>query len=320
MNVKLLKKLVSVVLLVTMLMVCIPSAFAVTEDELSDGYEYGAVLVSLKPGAPSFEKLLSGLEIAEARLITPGSATQNVYYVKFAEETKEIVWKAIEILNESPFVNVAEPNFYRQIEPVEDPTVPCETTESTSVTETSTQRNTETAEPIGTTTNNQDFSDGYEHGAVLVSLKPGAPSFEKLLSGFEITEARLITPGSATQNVYYVKFAKKTKEIVWEAIAVLNESPFVSVAEPNYYRQVEPDDGATDPYETTEPISSVLMGDADGDGYLSVKDATCIQKYLAQLIPEQEINCYAANISRTGTVSISDATMIQKKLVGISSD
>lgn len=87
-----------------------------------------------------------------------------------------------------------------------------------------------------TVTVNEDFSGGYEHGAVLVSLKPGAPPFEKLLSEFEITEKRLVTAGSKNQHIYYVKFAEKSKGIVWKAIEVLNKNPYVNFAEPSYYR------------------------------------------------------------------------------------
>ncbi len=162
-----------------------------------------------------------------------------------------------------------------------------------------------------------ELSDGYEYGAVLVSLKYSAPSFEKLLPGFEITEARLITPGSATQNVYYVKFAEKTKEIVWEAISVLNESPYVNIAEPNYYRQVEPVDEPTDPYETTEPTSGVLKGDTDGDGQVSIEDVTFIQSHLVKLCNFNETQMLSADVDDDGIISIRDATMIQKHLVGL---
>ncbi len=84
------------------------------------------------------------------------------------------------------------------------------------------------------------FSGEYETGAVIVGLKKDAPPIETLLSGFNITESKLITPGSAGDNIYYVKFAEKTEEIVWKAIAVLEENPYVTGAEPNYFLYVEP--------------------------------------------------------------------------------
>lgn len=63
-----------------------------------------------------------------------------------------------------------------------------------------------------------------------------------------------------------------------------------------------------------------LCGDADSDGALSVKDATHVQKYLAGLISEQQINYSVTNVSGTGTVTIRDATLIQKHLVGVLSE
>lgn len=79
----------------------------------------------------------------------------------------------------------------------------------------------------------------FELGAVLVSLEFNAPSVESLLPGFEIEETRLITPGSSTQNVYHVIFTEKSEDIVWRAIEALNASPYVKVAEPNYYMQTD---------------------------------------------------------------------------------
>lgn len=74
--------------------------------------------------------------------------------------------------------------------------------------------------------------------------------------------------------------------------------------------------------ETTTPddIGIYVKGDADGDGKLSVKDATCIQRYLAGLISEQEINYSFAKVCETDEVTVIDATMIQKVIAGILTD
>lgn len=75
----------------------------------------------------------------------------------------------------------------------------------------------------------------------------------------------------------------------------------------------------------------LLMGDADGDGRLTIKDATYIQKYLAKV---EGINppagfmghdacgngpdgIYVADLDVNGKVNIKDATAIQKKLAKI---
>ncbi len=113
--------------------------------------------------------------------------------------------------------------------------------------------------PTQATDNNAEF----EPGSVIVSLKSNSPSVTSLLSGFDIEEARLITPGSDTQNIYLVRFKEKTKEIVWRAIDVLKNSQYVITAEPDFYQYVDDeveetvsDSDSTEPV-TTEPTESI---------------------------------------------------------------
>ena len=106
-------------------------------------------------------------------------------------------------------------------------------------------------------TNSDDnmITGEYELGAVLVSLKKDSPSVETLLTDFVITESRLIMQSSSGDSIYYVKFAEETEEIVWKAIAVLNESPYVIVAEPNYFAYVDP----VEPSTTEAPTQAVSV-------------------------------------------------------------
>ena len=106
-------------------------------------FEPGAVIVSLKYDSPSVTSLLKGFEIEESRLITPGSDTQNVYLVRFKEKTKEIVWRAIDVLKKSPYVITAEPDYYQYIDDeIEETTSDNNSTEPT---EPSTDKPTELA-------------------------------------------------------------------------------------------------------------------------------------------------------------------------------
>ena len=285
-----------------------------SKDELEEGYEFGAVLVGLYTGGPTVEGLLSDFELESVRFLAHGSSEHNIYYVKFTEKTKEIVWKAIEVLKESPYVKYAEPNYYNTL-PVEPPFMTAreklkrlvsgasseidescndeelykafiteyekaekllgdenasdeqleemfdallnardnwiskkygssdETTESTFPTAT---------EPKGPS--KDELDEGYEFGAVLVGLYTGGPTVEGLLSDFELESVRFLAHGSSEHNIYYVKFTEKTKEIVWKAIEVLKESPYVKYAEPNYYNHfdVMPTDFETDISEPSE--------------------------------------------------------------------
>ena len=95
------------------------SSGELSQEEIEAGYIFGSVIVSMKYSY-SLGTLLDGFEIEEVRLLTPGSGSQTVYLVKFKEKTKEIVWRAIGVLNQSPYVLCAEPDYIRTL-PVEPP-------------------------------------------------------------------------------------------------------------------------------------------------------------------------------------------------------
>ncbi|MDP4120517.1 MAG: leucine-rich repeat protein [Bacillota bacterium] len=60
-----------------------------------------------------------------------------------------------------------------------------------------------------------------------------------------------------------------------------------------------------------------IKGDVNGDGVVSLKDASSIQKYLAGVITLNASQITAADILCNGTISLKDATRIQKYLAGI---
>lgn len=246
---KLVNKTIAVLLALLMIIVSVPTVYAVEGDNLSGSYKPGEVLVSLKTRAPSVNDLLPGFEIESVRLLTPGSSS-TVYHIIFVEKSKEIVQKAVEALKASPFVIVAEPNYVGQYLPVIEPAT--QPTESTVV--------------------EKELVGNYELGAVLVSLKSGSPSIESLLSGFEIESVRLLTPGS-DRTVYHVTFAEKSEVIVQAAITALKASPFIISAEPNYIGQYLPVNEPTvvDSTEATEfadPLVEIVRGDTDDDNYM----------------------------------------------------
>ena len=59
------------------------------------------------------------------------------------------------------------------------------------------------------------------------------------------------------------------------------------------------------------------LGDTDGDSYRTIKDATIIQKYLANLITVEDFYTENADVNEDGKISISDASLIQKYLAKI---
>lgn len=56
-----------------------------------------------------------------------------------------------------------------------------------------------------------------------------------------------------------------------------------------------------------------LLGDVDGDGTITISDATTIQKYIAEYeLPNPDIIMLCGDVDGDGTITISDATTIQK--------
>lgn len=90
------------------------------------------------------------------------------------------------------------------------------------------------------------------------------------------------------------------------------ETPVIPPTEPT-----EP----TDPIDSTDPTepSKRLLGDADKDGDVTIMDATCIQRFLADLISDDEIDKEAADVTQNG-VDILDATQIQRYLAELAVD
>ncbi len=72
---------------------------------------------------------------------------------------------------------------------------------------------------------------------------------------------------------------------------------------------------SSDDEPTTDEIG--LLGDANMDEKVNVKDATYIQKAIADLVTMNENEKYLADVDGNLTVNIKDATAIQKHLVGI---
>ena len=63
---------------------------------------------------------------------------------------------------------------------------------------------------------------------------------------------------------------------------------------------------------TEEPGPQKLMGDVDGDTFVTVIDATKIQKYKASILTENDIDLSVADVDGDGVVSVLDAGRIQK--------
>lgn len=72
---------------------------------------------------------------------------------------------------------------------------------------------------------------------------------------------------------------------------------------------------------TRRPLKSVArklpIGDVNGDGNVTIDDATMIQKFVAELVELTPDQLIAADTNCDGVVTIDDATNIQKFLAEI---
>ena len=66
--------------------------------------------------------------------------------------------------------------------------------------------------------------------------------------------------------------------------------------------------------------TELILGDADGDGKVTILDATRIQRYLASLSDMTDDELTAADADQDGSVTILDATRIQRYLAGFETD
>lgn len=177
-----------------------------------------------------------------------------------------------------------------------------------------------------------DFLDVYYYGtlsdgSMLVFVDSGAyfTALDYMVIGKYLyvtsclgNDVRIYKNHAFTRIVDDYKNGTLSDELLDEIAEILCFAKFVepetNPTDVNFRPSVQP--------ETTTPddIGVYVKGDADGDGKLSVKDATCIQRYLAGLISEQEINYSFAKVCETDEVTVIDATMIQKVIAGILTD
>ena len=63
--------------------------------------------------------------------------------------------------------------------------------------------------------------------------------------------------------------------------------------------------------------NALILGDANLDSKVNIKDATVIQKFVAKILEFSEENEISSDCNADGKINIKDATNIQKKIAGI---
>ena len=123
----------------------------------------------------------------------------------------------------------------------------------------------------------------------------------------------------------YTGLANDPMSIYYEIGFMRYNSDFDGEGGDDFYPHIVPIRTSGDPVEPVDPDapapielgSSYLLGDADGDGSVTILDATTIQRYLAGILSEEYIDIDASKCTGD-TVSILDATYIQRYLVSLS--
>ena len=67
-----------------------------------------------------------------------------------------------------------------------------------------------------------------------------------------------------------------------------------------------------------DTLVGLTCGDTDLNGYISVTDATLVQKYVVGIEDFDKLQLFNSDVNHDGEISVVDATLIQKYIVGLS--
>lgn len=249
----------------------------------ADGFEPGRVIVS----GTGYMELLKDFEIESTRLLTPGSG-RSVYLIIFKEKTKEIVWKALEILENSPTIQYADPDFYFYTQEVPDEEV---------------YQNLykELKTPAFTPDNSAEGSRR-ELGELLLAV----------YNSFYVKAPEGMVSENYHDKVQLLETYKMTKKL-YDNNASDDETYRRACDDINrWYAALIPPD--VDP--GFDALENHLIGDADGDGAITVMDATRIQRVLVDLDTVFRAIAERYACITGAELNILDATQIQRYLAG----
>ena len=86
------------------------------------------------------------------------------------------------------------------------------------------------------------------------------------------------------------------------------------------YRYCRLKDGANcDCGRIGDTLVGLTCGDTDLSGYISVTDATLVQKYVVGIEDFDKLQLFNSDVNHDGEISVVDATLIQKYIVGLDS-
>lgn len=147
-----------------------------------------------------------------------------------------------------------------------------------------------------------DYRAAKGTGAVGVRIRSTAPSGSVAIGAGEWLAA-------GSKQIFYPESRRGMSYLLG-----YNEEPYDVMD--FYHDALEDDIGGTFVIKA-QTLYGRQLGDVDGDGEVTILDATWIQRYLASLIEFDDAQTADADYDRDGSVSILDATAIQRMLAGI---
>lgn len=134
---------------------------------------------------------------------------------------------------------------------------------------------------------------------------------------FEGSWGMPLTEFKADTEYYYGLYIKASEDYVFADDAVLKiNGNEIALSEENRAELNNSDTAWLSGLLSFTPSSNLIYGDVDGDGSVTITDATIIQKASIGLVDLNEDQIKCADVTGDGRVSISDVTLIQKYIAG----
>lgn len=136
-------------------------------------------------------------------------------------------------------------------------------------------------------------------------------------SNSEAGEAMNLLETSDKGNVYYYNIPEDTSWIVFSNGTDKSHDVSANINHNSAFELTEKLDGKYlyTTYQLTD--KGVILGDVNLDGKVNIKDATAIQKHLANIEAIEGLGKPAADFNSDGKITIQDATAIQKRIANI---